>query len=97
MECNNGKDILINEIEINCSRIYLKVVSKRQKLDFYYGYDGINYKVLQRNVNSINLSTEIAGGFVGCTIGMYATSNGEVSNNYADFYWFEYKNITRHN
>ncbi|MEF2849056.1 MAG: hypothetical protein U0O38_01860, partial [Agathobacter rectalis] len=29
--------------------------------------------------------TEEAGGFVGCTVGMYASSNGSNSDNYADF------------
>ena len=27
-------------------------------------------------------------GFVGCTIGMYASANGQDSSNYADFAWF---------
>lgn len=34
------------------------------------------------------LSTESAGGFVGCTIGMYASSNGQESCGYADFHSF---------
>ena len=33
-------------------------------------------------------TTEEAGGFVGCTIGMYASANGQDSSNYADFAWF---------
>ncbi len=37
-------------------------------------------------------TTEEAGGFVGCTIGMYASGNGTDSNNYADVEWFLYKN-----
>lgn len=97
IECNNGKDTLINEIEINSSKLYLKIVSKGQNLNFYYGNDGVTYKVLQRNVSSINLSTEIAGGFVGCTIGMCGTSNSQLTNNYADFYWFEYRSLIPHN
>ena len=32
-----------------------------------------------------NLSTEKAGGFTGCTIGMYASANGTASTGYADF------------
>lgn len=97
VECNNGKDTLINEIEMNSSKLYLKIVSKGQNLNFYYGNDGVTYKVLQRNVSSINLSTEIAGGFVGCTIGMYGTSNSQLTNNYADFYWFEYRSLILYN
>ncbi|WP_297424118.1 glycoside hydrolase family 43 protein [Clostridium sp.] len=91
IECNNGKDILINEVEINSSKLCLKMVSKGQKLDLYYGIDGTSCKILQKDVSTKNLSTEVAGGFVGCTIGMYASSNGKTTDNYADFYWFEYK------
>ena len=91
IECNNGEDILINEVKINASRLYLKIVSKGQRLDFYYGTDGNNYELLKKDVHAINLSTEVAGGFVGCTMGMYGSSNGGITNNYADFHWFEYK------
>ena len=57
--------------------------------------DGINYKLLHKDVESTNLSTEVAGGFVGCTIGMYGSSNGEITNNHADFFWFEYSPIIK--
>lgn len=92
VECINGEDVLISKEEICPGKLYLKIVSNGQNLTFYYGNDGVNFKVLQENVNSKNLSTEVAGGFVGCTIGMYASSNGSPTNNYVDFYWFEYKN-----
>jgi xylan 1,4-beta-xylosidase len=36
------------------------------------------------------LSTPVAGGFVGAVIALYASSNGQVSPNVADFDWFEY-------
>lgn len=91
VECTQGKDILISEAEVSASRLYLKIASRGQRLDFYYGTDGNTYKLLGKDVHAINLSTEAAGGFVGCTIGMYGSSNGKMTNNYADFYWFEYK------
>lgn len=37
------------------------------------------------------LSTESSGGFVGCTIGMYASGNGKDTGGYADFASFTYK------
>lgn len=39
------------------------------------------------------LSTEITGGFTGCTVGMYASANGTASTNYAAFYWFAYQQV----
>lgn len=38
-----------------------------------------------------SLSTEVAGGFVGCTVGMYASANGEPSDKYAGFASFDYE------
>lgn len=39
------------------------------------------------------LSTEITGGFTGCTVGMYASANGTASTNHAAFYWFAYQRV----
>ena len=39
-------------------------------------------------ISLLPYTTEEAGGFVGCTIGMYASSNGMESKNHADFAWF---------
>lgn len=38
-----------------------------------------------------DLSTEVAGGFTGVFLGMYATGNGEWSTAPADFDWFDYQ------
>ena len=37
-------------------------------------------------------STEYAGGFVGCTMGMYASAYGRESKDYADVAWFAVRN-----
>ena len=37
------------------------------------------------------LSTEVASGFTGVVMGMYAAGNGQACTNPADFDWFEYK------
>ncbi|HEX4713453.1 MAG TPA: hypothetical protein VH164_00850, partial [Ktedonobacteraceae bacterium] len=36
------------------------------------------------------LGSEVAGGFTGVYLGMYATSNGQDQSAQADFDWFEY-------
>lgn len=48
-------------------------------------------KLLVENVDGRILSPEIAGGCSGTYIGLFATSNGENSNNVADFDWFDYE------
>lgn len=47
------------------------------------------------DVDARILSTDKAEGFVGTCIGMYASSNGEMSTNYADYAWFEYRGISK--
>ncbi|RFU38731.1 glycoside hydrolase family 43 protein [Actinomadura logoneensis] len=36
------------------------------------------------------LTSQVAGGFTGVLVGLYATSNGRPGTNHADFAWFEY-------
>nr|WP_277819872.1 hypothetical protein [Actinomadura sp. RB99] len=36
------------------------------------------------------LTSQVAGGFTGVLVGLYATSNGRPGGNHADFDWFEY-------
>ena len=93
VKCNKGSNELIEEINLDCERLFLKIISRNKKLDFYYSINGTDYILLTEELDSSYLSTEVAGGFVGCTIGMYSTSNGYESKNYSDFLWFEYDNI----
>lgn len=90
--CENGVDKILIKEEVNAKKIELKIVNRGQEADFYYRVKE-EFKKLLENVDMHLLSTEIAGGFTGCTIGMYATSNGNESSNYADFAWLSYENL----
>ena len=48
---------------------------------------GNNYILVKDDVDLLPYTTEEAGGFVGCTVGMYTSSNGEESKNNCDFSW----------
>jgi alpha-N-arabinofuranosidase len=69
----------------------LKIVSSGGRYDFYYSNNNNNWQLLKDNVDGKFLSTKEAGGFVGCTIGLYATSLGTKSNAVASYDWFAYK------
>ena len=88
-----SKEKVEAEVCIKVQRLFLKVIGRNQKMDFYYSFDGEKYNILDRGIDSRFLSTEKAGGFVGCTFGMYASSNGKESNNYADFLYLNYSRI----
>lgn len=52
-----------------------------------------DWQLLISKISIESLSTEIAGGFVGCTVGMYASGNGKDIGGYADFALFTYRGL----
>ncbi|WP_400243646.1 glycoside hydrolase family 43 protein [Niallia sp. JL1B1071] len=89
----NGEDKLEGRISINSSILTLNIKGDCQNLHFYYSQEGGEDVVVAQNVDAHILSTEVAGGFVGCTMGIYITSPSEVSTDcYADFEWLEQLN-----
>jgi xylan 1,4-beta-xylosidase len=85
-----GEEEVLTEIPVEASKLYLKVTAHGQDYSFYFGETTTNYQILKENVDGRILSTDVAGGFVGTEIGLYASSNGESSENRAYFDWFEY-------
>ena len=71
--------------------VYLKVIARGQEYNFYYGSSEAEMELLAQNVDGRILSSDVAGGFVGAYIGLFASSNGKASDNVADFDWFDYE------
>jgi alpha-N-arabinofuranosidase len=67
---------------------FLEISANGQELSFSYGAYGKN--IVFENASAKFLNTDTAGGFVGNTIGMYATSNGEDCDKHAVFTEFNY-------
>lgn len=89
----NGLDEIVAESKIETNSLRLKIIGSGQNLSFYYSTHGDEYKELIRNVSTISLSTDVAGGFVGCTIGVFSHKKEEKGKKYSDFLYFEYKNM----
>lgn len=77
--------------------ITLRVVAEHQKLRFEYGPDERNMSLLAENIDASILSTDVAGGFVGTVVGMFAVSGGDYKEKkfFSDFDWFRYENSGR--
>ena len=89
-----GSESQLAEQPINSSNITFKVQARGQNYNFYIAEEANKWQAIAEAVNGRILSTNIAGGFVGTYIGMYASSNGaSPSLAYADFDWFEYISI----
>jgi len=70
--------------------VRMKIATDKGKSSFYVSYDGgQNWQTVAKDVDARNLSTETAKGFVGATIGMYATSAKVIpslKDTYADYF-----------
>ena len=94
IKCDNGDETVLAEQNHEGpadAGVFLRVIAKGQELSFGYGSDGQTYTCLRANADARILSTDVAGGFVGTTIGMYASSNGtEAGERFARFGEFVY-------
>jgi alpha-N-arabinofuranosidase len=70
--------------------VVLQIQADRARYIFSYALDGNSPRILARNTTRY-LSSEVAGGFTGVYLGMYATGSGEPSTAPADFDWFDYE------
>ena len=85
-----GVEEILAEQPIAAGRCYLKVEAHEQAYSFYAATELDKWQTIAEGVDGRILSTPVAGGFVGAAIALYASSNGQVSTNVADFDWFEY-------
>lgn len=92
ISCEDGCDRTIANRIISESTMEMYIENRGQEACFYYKTVGDRVLVAEM-VDMKHLSTETAGGFVGCTIGMYASSNGTESRGSSDFLWFAYRGL----
>lgn len=71
--------------------LYLKISTNKDKCSFWFATKTTKWNLLQGDLDGKYLSTLQAGGFVGSLFAMYATSEGETSENKAAFRWFGYR------
>ena len=87
-----GNDELINQLLVNKGEVIMGIHANGQDLDFYIRQNG-NKEILAEKADGRILSVVNTGGFTGTYVGIYASSKGVKSSNYADVDWFEYKKV----
>lgn len=97
-DMNTNQDVIVSvpliESEDNMMKtLFLKAVQKEQNITFSYSYDSDTYIDVLADADARILSTDCAGGFVGTCLGIFASSNGHATDNFADFDWLYYKGI----
>jgi alpha-N-arabinofuranosidase len=69
---------IVGSTKIDISKpIRLKVSAVGDKYEFSYSTNGTDFKNLGGTVSGDILSTDVAGGFTGCLLGLYATSTND--------------------
>jgi len=86
------QDKIVDETykEISSADNILRISSTDLEYKFWIQEEGKS-AVLIGSATTKDLSTEVRGGFIGVFIGMYASGNGNVNKNPADFDWFDYE------
>jgi alpha-N-arabinofuranosidase len=69
----DSKVIASTKIELS-EPLRLQVSAKGDKYEFSYAVEGADFVRLGETVSGDILSTDVAGGFTGCLLGLYATS-----------------------
>lgn len=88
-----SKDMeLLTEVPLDAKvgKLGLRIESQGDQYRFYYATDAKNWQLLKDKVDGKFLSTKVAGGFIGCLYGLYATSSGEPTTNSASFQYLKY-------
>ena len=78
------------EKSVRGNEVMLKIDAKEDVYSFSYTYHPDRWTLLKDSVDAKFLSTKVAGGFVGCMVAMYATSQRKESSSIAAYNWFEY-------
>lgn len=79
------------------NNVHMQISADGAVYHFRYSKDGSTFQNLITDVDATYLSTETAGGFVGCMYGLYASSNGKPSENQAIFNYVEIENKDKTN
>ncbi|MEI7025521.1 glycoside hydrolase family 43 protein [Paenibacillus sp. y28] len=90
---SGGTDELLASAMVAADKLYLKTEVYGQHFSFYYGTQSERWHTLLEGADGRILSTDVAGGFSGTYIGLYASSNGQPAAGYADFDYFEYTRL----
>ena len=72
--------------------LVLCIVCNGLNAALYYEQNG-KTACVAKDVALSFLSTEITGGFTGCTVDMYASANGTASTNHAAFHGLAYQQV----
>lgn len=72
-------------------KVRLRINAEADTYSFQFAESPQKWRTLKDKVDARFLSTQVAGGFIGCLFGMYATSSGQPTTNTAAFKYLKYE------
>lgn len=91
--CKDGEDSCLARMDMSAATpIKLKLRVEGLVACVLYQSNS-EWKPVAYDIDLRSLSTEHAGGFVGCTLGLYASGNGEDAGGYSDFETMTYREL----
>lgn len=84
------KEAEINQVEAPDGDLILRISATELEYKFWMQAKG-KAAILVGTAATKDISTEKISGFIGAFIGMYASGNGSVNTNPADFDWFDFE------
>lgn len=86
-----GEKTEIARVPYEHKNVILAAQAEGRKLQFSYGFSENDMKLIGGTLDMSVISFEMADGFNGPYLGMYATSSGKKSKRKASIDWFEYE------
>ena len=87
----NPQVIMEKNIPAYKGEITFMVKSEYNSYSYYYSLDGSEFDILEKTKSNHILSKKYTGAY----LGIYASSNGTITKEYADFDWVSYKGFEK--
>jgi xylan 1,4-beta-xylosidase len=84
------QETISESFPVDGDRIQLVLEARGLEYRFFAGTEGGALKQVGDVVHGSIISRQLPGSYSGAYVGVFATSNGQDSNNYADFEYFKY-------
>lgn len=91
LKVKGGEESLVSEQIVKSKKVYLGIRGKGLECEFLCGESESGLRPVGVIQDATVYSSNVAHGFIGPYVGMYASSNGLPSKNNARFDWFEYR------
>lgn len=78
---------LLNQVPltVDAKQVLFRIDARNDHYDFYFALKPKQWTLLKDNLDATFLSTRVAGGFIGCIFGLYATSSGKETTNHVSY------------